>query len=56
MREVGIDIAAEQPKLLTDAAVSGTDVVITMGCGDAARTSRASATRTGNFPIPPASR
>ncbi len=34
MREVGIDIAAEQPKLLTDGAVSGTDVVITMGCGD----------------------
>jgi len=34
MREVGIDIAAEQPKLLSDAAVSGADVVITMGCGD----------------------
>jgi arsenate reductase len=34
MREVGIDIAGEQPKLLTVDAVSGADVVITMGCGD----------------------
>ena len=35
MREVGIDITAEQPKVLTSAAVQGSDVVITMGCGDA---------------------
>ena len=35
MREVGIDITAEQPKVLTTAAVQGSDVVITMGCGDA---------------------
>jgi arsenate reductase len=34
MREVGIDIAGEQPKLLTTDAVSRADVVITMGCGD----------------------
>jgi arsenate reductase len=34
MREVGIDITAEQPKILTVAAVRGSDVVITMGCGD----------------------
>jgi arsenate reductase len=34
MREVGIDIAAEPPKLLTPAAVEQADVVITMGCGD----------------------
>jgi arsenate reductase len=34
MREVGIDITAEQPKLLTVAAVRESDVVITMGCGD----------------------
>ena len=34
MREVGIDITAEQPKVLTTAAVQGSDVVITMGCGD----------------------
>jgi protein-tyrosine-phosphatase len=35
MREVGIDISAERPKGLTDEAVRETDVVITMGCGDA---------------------
>jgi len=34
MAEVGIDIAAEIPKILTDAAVRESDVVITMGCGD----------------------
>lgn len=34
MAEEGIDIAAEQPKLLTDSAVRTADVVITMGCGD----------------------
>jgi arsenate reductase len=34
MKEVGIDITAEQPKLLTVAAVRESDVVITMGCGD----------------------
>ena len=34
MREVGIDIAGEQPKILTPDAVVGADVVITMGCGD----------------------
>ena len=35
MAEVGIDIAAEQPKILTDEVVQESDVVITMGCGDA---------------------
>ena len=35
MREVGIDITAEQPKVLTPEAVQASDVVITMGCGDA---------------------
>lgn len=34
MAEVGIDIAVEQPKLLTTDAVRVADVVITMGCGD----------------------
>ncbi len=34
MAEVGIDIAGEQPKQLTDSAVEASDVVITMGCGD----------------------
>jgi arsenate reductase len=35
MAEVGIDIRAEQPKVLTTEAVQASDVVITMGCGDA---------------------
>ena len=35
MGEVGIDIAANQPKVLTAEAVQASDVVITMGCGDA---------------------
>jgi len=35
MAEVGIDIAAEVPKVLTVDAVHASDVVITMGCGDA---------------------
>lgn len=35
MREVGIDIAHAQPKVLTTDAVQASDVVITMGCGDA---------------------
>jgi len=34
MAEEGIDIAAEQPKVLTDSAVRTADVVVTMGCGD----------------------
>jgi arsenate reductase (thioredoxin) len=34
MAEMGIDISAEQPKILTDGAVRESDVVITMGCGD----------------------
>jgi len=35
MREVGIDISAERPKKLEDDMVRESDVVITMGCGDA---------------------
>ena len=34
MAEVGIDIAAEKPKILSDQTVRDSDVVITMGCGD----------------------
>ena len=34
MAELGIDIASEQPKILTTDAVKASDVVITMGCGD----------------------
>lgn len=35
MLELGIDISHEVPKVLTTAAVQESDVVITMGCGDA---------------------
>ena len=35
MGEVGIDISAETPKVLTAETVQASDVVITMGCGDA---------------------
>ena len=35
MGELGIDITAEAPKVLTPEAVQASDVVITMGCGDA---------------------
>ena len=35
MAEVGIQIADQQPKILTTDAVQASDVVITMGCGDA---------------------
>ena len=35
MAEAGVDIAVEAPKVLTTDAVQESDVVITMGCGDA---------------------
>ncbi len=35
MGEDGVDISGEAPKILTTAAVKESDVVITMGCGDA---------------------
>ena len=35
MREEGIDIANQNPKILNTDAVQASDVVITMGCGDA---------------------
>ncbi|MEV4188764.1 arsenate reductase ArsC [Streptosporangium canum] len=35
MAEAGVDITAAQPKILTTEAVQDSDVVITMGCGDA---------------------
>ncbi|MEU9214191.1 arsenate reductase ArsC [Streptomyces sp. NPDC048415] len=34
MKDRGIDISAETPKILTNEAVQASDVVITMGCGD----------------------
>jgi arsenate reductase (thioredoxin) len=35
MKEAGINISAERPKRLEDGMVRESDVVITMGCGDA---------------------
>jgi arsenate reductase len=35
MNEIGLDLAQEFPKPLTDEVVRAADVVITMGCGDA---------------------
>ena len=35
LTEWGIDITTEQPKVLSTEAVQASDVVITMGCGDA---------------------
>jgi protein-tyrosine-phosphatase len=35
MAEKGIDIAGRVPKILTPESVQASDVVITMGCGDA---------------------
>jgi arsenate reductase len=35
MAEVGIDIANQKPKVLTPESVQQSDVVVTMGCGDA---------------------
>ena len=34
MKEVGIDISAESPKILTIDSVRASDVCVTMGCGD----------------------
>jgi arsenate reductase len=35
MRELGIDLSARQPELLTRELAEQADVVVTMGCGDA---------------------
>ncbi len=35
MAEIGIDIAGAQPQVLTTESVQDSDVVVTMGCGDA---------------------
>jgi len=37
MLEEGIDIRHNEPKILTDEQVQASDVVITMGCGDACK-------------------
>ncbi|WP_059013576.1 arsenate reductase ArsC [Streptomyces specialis] len=35
MREAGVDISGQTPKVLTPEAVQASDYVVTMGCGDA---------------------
>jgi arsenate reductase (thioredoxin) len=35
MQEVGIDLAGVEPRLLTDELARGTELLITMGCGEA---------------------
>jgi arsenate reductase len=35
MAELGVDLSREVPKALTDDVVGASDVVVTMGCGDA---------------------
>ncbi|MFI8192456.1 arsenate reductase ArsC [Streptomyces sp. NPDC085946] len=35
MKEVGVDISAAEPRILTTEAVQASDYVVTMGCGDA---------------------
>jgi protein-tyrosine-phosphatase len=35
MAELGLDMSTQYPKLLADDVVAASDVVITMGCGDA---------------------
>jgi arsenate reductase len=35
MSEIGLDLTDRRPRRLTDQAVEGADVVVTMGCGDA---------------------
>ncbi|MFE5616821.1 arsenate reductase ArsC [Streptomyces sp. NPDC056524] len=35
MKEAGVDISGQRPKVLTTEAVQASDYVITMGCGDA---------------------
>jgi arsenate reductase len=35
MDELGLDLSKEFPKPLTTEAIEGSDVVVTMGCGDA---------------------
>jgi arsenate reductase (thioredoxin) len=54
MAEEGIDIAAEQPKILTTEAVKASDVVITIGCDDSCPHYPGNATKTGSSTTPPA--
>ncbi|MFI9509646.1 arsenate reductase ArsC [Nocardia sp. NPDC052566] len=52
MAEVGVDIADSKPKILTDEAVGISDVVVTMGCGDACPYFPGISYRTWDLPDP----
>jgi arsenate reductase (thioredoxin) len=54
MREVGIDITDQKPKILEYDTVESSDVLVTMGCGDACPYYPANATRTGRSTTPQA--
>ena len=54
MREVGIDITDQTPKLLEFETAQDSDVIITMGCGDACPVFPGNATRTGSWKTRPA--
>ena len=56
MRELGIELAARHPQLLTRELAGQADVVVTMGCGDECPFIRASATSTGSWKTPRAVR
>ena len=53
MAEEGIDISTQTPKILTTESVQASDVVITMGCGDACPIFPGNGTRTGNWKTRP---
>jgi len=48
LEERGLDVSKEFPKPLTDALGREADVIVTMGCGDTARSIRASVISTGS--------
>jgi protein-tyrosine-phosphatase len=54
MAEIGLDLSREFPTPLTSDQVQAADVVITMGCGMRARSTRVSVTWTGTCPTRPA--
>jgi protein-tyrosine-phosphatase len=56
MEELGLHMAKAYPKPLTDEFVRASDVVITMGSGDACPIHPGSGTRTGSSKIPPGRR
>ena len=56
MDELEIDLRGVEPTLLTNDAVETADVVITMGCGDTCRCSRASGISIGTCRTPPVCR